>query len=107
MLIRVLPQAYKGEIATHAFWVADIKASETPKALLIANKLDEKPSALLKRVKKADGPGISSVLLCREEQATREEIEKAFEREKVTDVSNVRLLTLIDQVPVMEVICYQ
>lgn len=106
MLTRVLPEAYRGELVTHAFWVADVKASDTPKALSIANKLDEKPSIILKRVKKSDEPGISSVLLCREGKATKEEIEQCFEKEKVADVSNVRLLTLIDQIPVMEVICY-
>lgn len=103
MLRRVLPQAFRGELGTEDFWVVDVKANQTPLALQAAVKLEERHSAILKRVKKADEIGKSSVIVCKLAVASQDQIEKALESAGIERPYNTRVLTLVSNVPVMEV----
>lgn len=106
MLTRVLPESFRGELGTEGFWVADVKASDTPKALLAASKLEERPSTILKRVMKTDDPKKSAVLLCRLALATKDHVEKTLLTQGVETAENIRVLLLVNHVPVMEVCNY-
>jgi hypothetical protein len=103
MITRVLPQAFTGPLGHKHFWVADVAASQTPLALAAVGKLEDRPSLILKRVMKADQPGVTSVLACHENTCTREAVTQALLSQGVEMPFEVRLVELIDHVPAMEV----